>query len=138
MDSEEHEGLAAIQAQLLTDRNKLIVELGLDGGLAQEQSTLAANAARKRGAKKKEKSTEAPTMARRSLRCVSGSLPGVPWPLLTPPLIFPLTPPPPCPPPASPACKTLAPRATRTQTAPRPPGSPTWPPQRRARTPLAT
>ena len=92
MDSEEGEGLAAIQAQLLTDRNKLIVELGLDGGLAQEQSTLAANAARKRGAKKKEKSTEAPTLARRSLRCVSRQPPSGTLSTTLPPLTYPLPP----------------------------------------------
>ncbi len=67
----EGEGLAAIQAQLLNERSKLIVELGLDGGLAeQKQIAGAAKEARKRGAAaKKDKSSSAePVMARRSLR----------------------------------------------------------------------
>ncbi len=67
---EGEEGLAAIQAQLLNERSKLIVELGLDGGLAeQKQMAGAAKEARKRGAAKKDKSSSAePVMARRSLR----------------------------------------------------------------------
>ena len=65
-------GLASIQENLLREREKLIHELGLDGGLQDQQKLSASSkAASKRG--KVKKSTEpapGPVMARRSLRCV--------------------------------------------------------------------
>ena len=65
-------GLASIQQNLLREREKLIHELGLDGGLQDQQKLSASSkAASKRG--KVKKSTEpaaGPVMARRSLRCV--------------------------------------------------------------------
>ena len=65
--------LFAAQAALLAERAVLIAELGLDGGanLADQRALAgAAKEARKRGTSKQAKTTEAPLMARRSLRCV--------------------------------------------------------------------
>ena len=67
----EDVGLADIQAKLLADRNKLLAELEMDGGLQSEQRAMADSAkiARKRGVSKKDKApADGPVMARRSLR----------------------------------------------------------------------
>ena len=64
-------GLASIQADLLAERQKLIVELGLDGGLAEQKGlAAAAKVASKRGKVKNAEKPTAPLVARRSLRCV--------------------------------------------------------------------
>ena len=65
------EGLASVQAELLAEREKLMKELGFDSGLADQKGLIAAaKVASKRGKVKKTAESVAPTMARRSLRCV--------------------------------------------------------------------